>query len=211
MVKKFASLAVVNQSFLKLMNNTLKEKQIASYDALKSTYGITNKLAAPKIQKVTVNVGIGSGMKRDRNRKDLVIDRIAKITGQKPAVRGAKQSIATFKIRAGDPVGVMVTLRGKQMWSFLDKLVHIALPRTKDFRGITRSSVDKLGNMSLGIREHTIFPEASDEEIVNVFGMSIVITTTASDRPMAMSFFEFLGFPIKKEEEPKKRATRRRK
>ncbi len=193
------------------MNNTLKEKQIASYDALKSVYGITNKLAAPKIQKVTVNVGIGSGMKRDRNRKDLVIDRIAKITGQKPALRGAKQSIATFKIRAGDPVGVMVTLRGKQMWSFLDKLVHIALPRTKDFRGITRSSVDKLGNMSLGIREHTIFPEASDEEIVNVFGMSIVITTTAKDRPTAMAFFEFLGFPIKKEEEPKKRSTRRKK
>ncbi len=193
------------------MNNTLKEKQIASYDALKSVYGITNKLAAPKIQKVTVNVGIGSGMKRDRNRKDLVIDRIAKITGQKPALRGAKQSIATFKIRAGDPVGVMVTLRGKQMWSFLDKLVHIALPRTKDFRGITRSSVDKLGNMSLGIREHTIFPEASDEEIVNVFGMSIVITTTATDRPTAMAFFEFLGFPIKKEEEPKKRSTRRKK
>ncbi len=97
------------------------------------------------------------------------------------------------------------------MWTFLDKLVHVALPRTKDFRGITRSSVDKLGNMSLGIREHTIFPETTDEEISSVFGMSIVITTTAKNRPTAMAFFEYLGFPLKKEEEAKKRVVRKRK
>ncbi len=189
----------------------LKQKQHDSYEALGKDFGITNRLAFPRIQKLTVNVGIGSRMKRDRHTKDFVVDRIAKITGQKPSVRGAKQSIASFKSRAGDPVGVAVTLRGARMWTFLDKLVHVALPRTKDFRGITRSSVDKLGNMSLGIREHTIFPETTDEEISSVFGMSIVITTTAKNRPTAMAFFEYLGFPLKKEEEAKKRVVRKRK
>lgn len=189
---------------------TLKQKQVSAYDALKGQFGYTNKLAAPCIQKVVVSVGTGSGMKRDRNKNDFVIDRLTKIVGQKPSVKSAKQSIASFKIRQGDPVGVVVTLRGERMWSFLDKLVNVALPRTKDFRGITRSSAGELGNMTIGIREHTIFPETSDEEISQVFGLAITIVTTAKTRPEGLAFFEYLGFPLKKEDEAKKRKTRKR-
>lgn len=189
---------------------TLKQKQAGSFEVLKGQFGYKNKLAAPRIQKVVVSVGTGSGMKRDRNKNDFVIDRLTKIVGQKPSVKSAKQSIASFKIRQGDPVGVVVTLRGERMWSFLEKLVHVALPRTKDFRGITRSSAGELGNMTIGIREHTIFPETSDEEISNVFGLAITIVTTAKSRPEGLAFFEYLGFPLKKEDEAKKRKTRKR-
>lgn len=189
---------------------TLKQKQGGAYAVLKPQFGYKNKLAAPHIQKVVVSVGTGSGMKRDRTKNDFVIDRLTKIVGQKPSVKSAKQSIASFKIRAGDPVGVVVTLRGERMWSFLDKLVNVALPRTKDFRGITRSSAGDLGNMTIGIREHTIFPETSDEEISQVFGLAITIVTTAKSRPEGLAFFEYLGFPLKKEDEAKKRKTRKR-
>lgn len=189
---------------------TLKQKQLGAFDFMKGTFGYKNKLSAPRIQKVVVSVGTGSGMKKDRKKNEFVIDRITKITGQKPSVKGAKQSIASFKIRQGDPVGVVVTLRGERMWSFLDKLVHVALPRTKDFRGITRSSAGELGNMSIGIREHTIFPETSDEEISNVFGLAVTIVTTAHTRPEGLTFFEYLGFPLKKEDEIKKRKSRKR-
>ena len=189
---------------------TLKQKQAGAYDALKAQFGYSNKLAAPRIQKVVVSVGTGSGMKRDRNKNDFVIDRLTKIVGQKPSIKSAKQSIASFKIRQGDPVGVVVTLRGERMWSFLDKLVNVALPRTKDFRGITRSSAGDLGNMTIGIREHTIFPETSDEEISQVFGLAITIVTTATSRPEGLAFFEYLGFPLKKEDEKKAKRTRKR-
>ena len=118
---------------------SIKQKQEGAYAALKEQFGYKNIFSSPKIQKVVISVGTGSGMKKDRNKNTFVSDRLLKITGQKPSVKGAKQSIATFKIRAGDPVGVVVTLRGARMYEFLDKLVNIALPRTKDFRGITRS------------------------------------------------------------------------
>lgn len=189
---------------------TLKQKQEKSFEVLKGQFGYKNKLAAPHIQKVIVSVGTGSGMKKDRTKNDFVVDRITKITGQKPSVKGAKQSIASFKIRAGDPVGVVVTLRGARMWDFLDKLVQIALPRTKDFRGITRSSAGELGNMTIGIREHTIFPETSDEEISQVFGLAITIVTTAKTRPEGLAFFEYLGFPLKKEDEKKTKRKRKK-
>ena len=190
---------------------TLKQKQEKAFDVLKGQFGYKNKLASPKIQKVVVSVGTGSGMKKDKTKNEFVVDRITKITGQKPSVKGAKQSIASFKIRQGDPVGVMVTLRGARMWSFLDKLVNIALPRTKDFRGITRSSAGELGNMTIGVREHTIFPETSDEEISQVFGLAMTIVTTAKTRPEGLAFFEYLGFPLKKEDEKKKKRAKRKK
>jgi len=190
---------------------SIQSKQTESYKVLKDQFGYKNALSAPKIQKVVVSVGTGSGMKKDRNKNTFVMDRLMKITGQKPAIRGAKQSIASFKIRANDPVGVMVTLRGARMYQFLDKLIDIALPRTKDFRGITRSSVNALGNITMGIKEHTIFPETGDEEIVHVFGMAITVVTTAKTRPEALAFFEYLGFPLKKEEETKKKRVRRKK
>ncbi len=189
---------------------TLKQKQLGAFDALKGQFGYKNRLASPRILKVIVSVGTGSGMKKDRTKNDFVSDRLLKITGQKPAIRGAKQSIASFKTRTNDPIGQVVTLRGARMWDFLDKLVNIALPRTKDFRGITRTSAGELGNMSIGIREHTIFPETSDEEISQVFGMSITIVTTAATRPEGLAFFEYMGFPLKKEDEKKAKRSRKR-
>ncbi len=189
---------------------SIKQKQEGAYAVLKEQFGYKNIFSSPKIQKVIISVGTGSGMKKDRNKNTFVSDRLLKITGQKPSVKGAKQSIATFKIRAGDPVGVVVTLRGARMYEFLDKLVNIALPRTKDFRGITRSSANSLGNMTMGIKEHTIFPETGDEEIVNVFGLAITIVTSAKSRPEALAFFEYLGFPMKKEEEKKKPRVKRK-
>lgn len=189
---------------------SIQQKQTESFKVLKDQFGYKNALSAPKIQKVIVSVGTGSGMKRDRNKNTFVAERLLKITGQKPAVRGAKQSIASFKVREKDPVGIIVTIRGKRMYEFLDKLVNIAFPRTKDFRGITRSSVNDLGNITMGIKEHTIFPETGDEEIVNVFGMAITVVTTAKTRPEALAFFEYLGFPLKKEDEAKKKKVRRK-
>jgi large subunit ribosomal protein L5 len=189
---------------------SIQQKQTESFKVLKDQFGYKNALSAPKIQKVIVSVGTGSGMKRDRNKNTFVAERLLKITGQKPAVRGAKQSIASFKVREKDPVGIIVTMRGKRMYEFLDKLVNIAFPRTKDFRGITRSSVNDLGNITMGIKEHTIFPETGDEEIVNVFGMAITVVTTAKNRPEALAFFEYLGFPLKKEDEAKKKKVRRK-
>jgi large subunit ribosomal protein L5 len=189
---------------------SIKQKQEGAYAVLKEQFGYKNIFSSPKIQKVVISVGTGSGMKKDRNKNTFVSDRLLKITGQKPSVKGAKQSIATFKIRAGDPVGVVVTLRGARMYEFIDKLVNIALPRTKDFRGITRSSANSLGNMTIGIKEHTIFPETGDEEIVNVFGLAITIVTSAKSRPEALAFFEYLGFPMKKEEEKKKPRVKRK-
>ncbi len=186
-------------------------KQLKSFDALKEQFGYTNKMAAPKIQKVVISVGTGKKIKQDKKANDFIADRLAKITGQKPAIRGAKKSIATYKTRIGDPIGLVVTLRGKNMISFLDKLVNVALPRTKDFRGVNRSTVDQMGNMNIGIKEHSIFPETADEDLKDVFGLAINVTTTAQTRDEAVAFFEYLGFPLKKTDEAKKKRVRRKK
>lgn len=190
---------------------SIATKQLKAFDALKEQFGYTNKMAAPKIQKVTISVGTGRKLKQDKKINDFIADRLARITGQKAAIRGAKKSIATYKTRIGDPIGLVVTLRGKKMVAFLDKLVNIALPRTKDFRGVNRSTVDQMGNMSIGIREHSIFPETADEDLKDIFGLAVTITTTAGTRDEALSFFEYLGFPLKKEDETKKKRTRKKK
>ena len=126
-------------------------------------------MAAPKTKKVVINTGTGTAMKKDKNKNEAIALRLAKITGQKPSLRGAKQSISSFKVRQGDPIGAIVTLRGKRMYAFLEKLINVALPRTKDFRGLKRSAVDNIGNLTIGIKEHTIFPETADEDIKDVF------------------------------------------
>ena len=154
-------------------------------------------MQAPRILKVILSTGIGST--KDKNKIKLIADRLGKITGQKPAVRQAKKSIAAFKLREGDVVGYQVTLRGKRMDTFLDKLIHVALPRTRDFRGINRSVVDEMGNATIGIKEHTIFPETGDEEIKDVFGLSVTIVTTSSNKAETLAFMEHLGFPLKKQ------------
>lgn len=179
---------------------TVKEKEKLAFEKMKGNFHYKNAMAAPRLKKVVVSTGTGTGIKKDKGRNDLVAGRLAKITGQKSALRGAKQSIATFKIRKGDPIGVMVTLRGDRMYAFLEKLINVALPRTKDFRGINRSTVDNIGNLSIGIREHTIFPETADEDIRDVFGLSITLVSTAKTRPEGLVFYELLGVPFKKEE-----------
>lgn len=175
---------------------TVKDKVKKGFDALKGDLGYTNVHQAPKIEKVVISVGVGST--KDSNKVKLVADRLAKITGQKPATRGAKQSVASFKVREGDMVGYQVTLRGSRMYDFLDRLIHIALPRTKDFQGIKVSGIDEMGNYTLGIKEHTIFYETSDEEIRDVFGMSVTIVTSAKDKKEAESFLRHIGLPFKK-------------
>jgi large subunit ribosomal protein L5 len=183
---------------------TVKEKEIAAFPKMKSIFGYKNIMAMPKMQKVVINVGTGTAIKKDKNKNDAIALRIAKISGQKPATRGAKQSVASFKTRKGDPIGIVVTLRGKRMYAFLEKLINVALPRTKDFRGINRKSVDNIGNLTIGIKEHTIFPETADEDIRDVFGMAITLVCTAKTKKEGTSFFEILGVPFKKEEEKKK-------
>lgn len=180
------------------------EKQAKAYESMKTAFGYKNINAAPKLTKVVLSVATGSAMKKDRNRNKLVMDRMAKISGQQPALRKAKKSVASFKLREGEEIGVMVTLRGKRMYAFLDKLFDIALPRTKDFRGINRSGIDAMGNFTFGIKEHTIFPEIQDEEIKDVFGMAVTLVTTAKTKDEAGAFLDLLELPFKKEVVAKK-------
>lgn len=176
---------------------TIKEKEQASYQALKGEFGWKNAMAAPHITKVVVSVGTGKSSDR-KGRLELVSDRLAKITGQRPAPRSAKKSIASFKLREGENVGAAVTLRGARMWGFLEKFVNVAVPRTRDFRGFDRKAIDDMGNLTLGIKEHTIFPETADEDLRDVFGMAITIVTTAKTKPEAVAFFDHIGIPFKK-------------
>jgi large subunit ribosomal protein L5 len=177
---------------------TVKQKEKKAYSTLKTKYGYKNVMASPRLVKVVVSSGTGSGLKRNKDHNKLVLERIAKITGQKPATKTAKKSIASFKTRIGDPVGVMVTLRGARMYGFLDKLINVAIPRTKDFRGIERKIVDNIGNLTMSIKENSIFPETGDEELKDVFGFAVTIVTTAKSKPEATEFFELIGVPFKK-------------
>lgn len=178
---------------------TVKEKEALAFEKMKTVFHYKNVMAAPRLKKVVFNVGTGTMMKKDKNRNEAIADRLAKITGQKPAMRGAKKSISSFKIRQGDPVGVTVTLRGKRMYDFLEKLVNISLPRTKDFRGISKKVVDDIGNLTMGIKEHTIFPETADEDIKDVFGLAITIVSSAKSKKEGTEFFELIGIPFKKD------------
>ena len=179
-----------------MKTKTTKEKVKDTYKELKEDLGFKNVMQAPKIVKVVVNSGVGS--LNDKKKIDIVLDRLAKITGQKPIKRGAKKSIATFKSREGDVVGVQVTLRGEKMWSFLERLLNVALPRTKDFRGISPNAIDEMGNYTLSVREHTVFPETADEDLKDVFGFSATIVTNLKNQSSALSFFKALDFPFKK-------------
>ena len=175
----------------------VNDKIKTAYTEIKDKFGWTNPMQSPKVEKVVISVGVGR-VKKDKQRIDLIRDRLTKITGQKPADRKAKKSIAAFKLRDGEIVGLMTTLRGKNKADFLYKLVNIALPRMRDFRGIKRESVDEMGNLTLGITEHTIFPEVQDENLQDIFGLSITIVTTAKNKEIATAFFEAAGFPFQK-------------
>ncbi len=184
---------------------TVKEKEGTAFETMKGVFGYKNKMAAPKLKKIVINTGTGTLIKKDKNKNEAIVLRLAKITGQKGTMKGAKQSISSFKIRQGDPIGIVVTMRGARMYAFLEKLINVALPRTKDFRGINPKGVDGIGNMTLGIKEHTIFPETADEDIKDVFGMSITLVSTAKNKKEGKAFFDLLGMPFKKEEEKTKK------
>ncbi len=171
-----------------------KQKQQSAYPVFAEQFGYTSPMQAVRIQKVIVSTGVGK--KRDKKQLELIEDRLAKITGQKPALRAARLSIASFKVREGDTVGMQVTLRGARMFDFLDKGIHIALPRTRDFRGLKASAIDDMGNMTVGIKDNTIFPETSDEDLKDVFGLAITIVTSAKSKAEAEAFFRFIGMPL---------------
>ncbi len=173
-----------------------KDKQASAFDALKGAFGYTNVNASPKLVKIVVSSGVG---KADKTKKALVENRLARITGQKASARAAKQSIAQFKMRQGDIVGYQVTLRGARMNEFLEKLIHITLPRTRDFRGLNATAVDEMGNLTIGIKDHTIFPETAEEDLKDVFGLAITLVSTAKNKEQADAFFRHLGIPFKKE------------
>ena len=175
---------------------SVKELENNTYEALKKEFGYKNPMQSPRLVKIVLSAGIGS--LKDKKKIELVSDRLTKISGQKTALRGAKKSIASFKTREGDPVGLQVTLRGARMYGFLDKMNNVAFPRTKDFRGISKNSVDNMGNITIGLREHTIFPETSDEELRDVFGFAVTIATTAKSKNEAISFLSAIGIPFSK-------------
>lgn len=177
---------------------TIKNKTAKAFDALKGEFGYKNPMQAPKILKVVISSGVGG--QKDKKKLELIADRLSKITGQKPARKGAKVSLAAFKVRQGDTVGMQITLRGQRMYDFLDRLVNIALPRTKDFRGISANGVDEMGNYTLGIKEHTIFPETGDEELKDVFGLAVTVVTNIKNKKETKAFLTYLGFPFKKVE-----------
>jgi len=181
---------------MKTLKEQYKEKIAPE---LKKVFSYTNDFSIPKMQKVTVNVGIGRVT--DRNEREAIKKMLTAITGQVPQERTTNKNIATFKIRRGALVGYRVTLRGKRMFLFVDKLVNATIPRMRDFRGIKRSAVDEHGNMNLGIHEHIIFPEMTGEDINRIYSFQINITTTAPSHDEAIKLFELVGFPFERIEE----------
>ncbi len=166
----------------------------STFTALKGEFGYTNVMQAPKVEKIVVS--IGTGRVQDKQKEAIIRDRLALITGQKPSPRPAKQSIASFKLREGEIIGYQITMRGARMQHFLEKLISIALPQTRDFRGLRTTSIDEMGNITLGIKEHTIFPECADEEIKDVFSLAITIVTTAKNKKEAEAFLRHIGLPL---------------
>ncbi|HRY52350.1 MAG TPA: 50S ribosomal protein L5 [Candidatus Portnoybacteria bacterium] len=190
-----------------MKTNRLKEKYLKeAVPALRAKFGFKNDMSVPKIVKVTINSGVGK-FKQDQKLIDEVAKDITQIAGQKAVFTQAKKAIASFKTRQGQIVGVKVTLRGKRMYDFLDRLISLALPRTRDFRGISLSAVDSNGNLNLGLKEQIIFPEISHDQVQMIFGLEICVTTTAANAAEGLELFKLLGFPIsaeKKEKEIKK-------
>jgi large subunit ribosomal protein L5 len=164
---------------------------------LKKSLALKNTMQVPKILKITVNMGVGEAV-ADKKVMDAATADLAKITGQKPAVTKAKKSVATFKVRDGQAIGCKVTLRGARMYEFLDRLVNIAIPRIRDFRGISARSFDGRGNYSLGVKEQIIFPEIQYDQIDQIRGMDITISTSAVDDKHGRALLEAFNFPFRK-------------
>jgi len=179
------------------MSARLKEKyQKEVVPALQKEFGYKNVMAVPKIEKVVVNMGLGEATS---NAKiiDTGADELARITGQKPVVRRAKKSIAAFKVRKGMPIATMVTLRGERMWEFLDRLMSIALPRVRDFKGVSPRGFDGRGNYTLGLRDQLLFPEIDYMKVDKARGMNVSVVTTARTDEEARKLLQFIGMPFR--------------
>ena len=164
---------------------------------LQERLGITNPMRVPKITKITINMGVGEAI-GDKKILDNAVADMTRISGQKPVIRNARKSVAGFKIREGFPIGAKVTLRRERMYEFLDRLVNIAIPRVRDFRGLNPRSFDTQGNYSMGVREQIIFPEIDYDQIDEIRGMDITITTTATNPEEGRALLEAFNFPFKK-------------
>ncbi|HEU4638212.1 MAG TPA: 50S ribosomal protein L5 [Candidatus Binatia bacterium] len=163
--------------------------------AMKSEFGYKNSMQVPKLEKITINVGLGEATQNIKA-LDSTVAEITAIAGQKPVITRAKKAIANFKLREGVPIGCMVTLRRDRMYEFLDRLIHIALPRVRDFKGVSDRSFDGRGNYSLGLREQIIFPEINPDKVEKARGMTVTITTTAKTDPEGRALLKHLGMPF---------------
>ena len=164
--------------------------------ALKKEFGYTNPMAVPKIDKISLNIGLGEAT-QNAKLMDGAVNELGAIAGQKPVVTKAKKSIAAFKLREGMPIGCMVTLRGDRMYEFLDRLMNVALPRVRDFRGVSGKSFDGRGNYTLGIKDQLLFPEIDYNKVEKTKGMNICITTSAKTDAEAMSLLKLMGMPFR--------------
>lgn len=183
------------------MTPTLKERyQNQSIEALRKQFGYDNIMRVPRLEKVVINMGVGDG-KDDAKLVDAAAADLAAITGQRPAIRRAKKSIANFKIREGMPIGCMVTLRGDRMWEFVHRLIHAALPRVRDFQGIPDKSFDGRGNYTVGLREQSIFPEINVDKVVRTRGMDVTFVTSARTDEEARALLTEIGLPFRKPQE----------
>jgi large subunit ribosomal protein L5 len=177
--------------------NRLKEKyQKEVVPALSKEFGYKNLMAVPKIEKVVVNMGLGEATSNAKL-VDVGADELARITGQKPVTRRAKKSIAAFKVRKGMPIATMVTLRGDRMWEFLDRLMTIALPRVRDFKGVSPRGFDGRGNYTLGLRDQLLFPEIDYMKVDKARGMNVSVVTTARTDEEARKLLKFIGMPFR--------------
>ena len=166
--------------------------------ALTKEFGYTNVMAVPRIQKVVVNMGLGEATSNAKL-VDVGADELARITGQKPVTRRSKKSIAAFKVRKGQPIATMVTLRGERMWEFLDRLMNIALPRVRDFKGVSSRGFDGRGNYTLGLRDQLLFPEIDYMKVDKARGMNVSVVTTAKTDEEARKLLQFIGMPFRQE------------
>lgn len=165
-------------------------------------FGYKNRMAVPQVEKVVLNTGFGrqvTGKTSDEQKKiyEAILKDLSLIAGQQPVLTRARKSISAFKVREGMPLGARVTLRGKKMYDFLERLIYIALPRSRDFQGINQKSIDKSGNLTTAIKEHIAFPEIQPERAKNIFGLEITVVTTTKNREEALELVKLLGFPIK--------------
>lgn len=174
----------------------LKEKYLSEVrPALMKKFGYKNPMQVPKVEKVVINMGVGDATQNPKL-LDAAVNDLAAIAGQRPVITRAKRSIAAFKVRAGVPIGCKVTIRGDRMYEFLDRLINVALPRVRDFRGVSADSFDGRGNYNLGLREQLIFPEVDYDKVEKVRGMDICITTTAKTDEEARELLRLLGVPF---------------